>query len=99
MRVAIKYERHVHPHTKVPVYSAIVKHPRVNVWDNRRYTETLGVRVIKEGRGYRADFASGIAGTFMPWEPITDTEYRSVAAAKKAVREFIDDRSGPEPKE
>ena len=89
MATAIKYEKHVHPHTKVPVYTAIVKKPRI-AWDGRKFNATTGVRIIKEGRGYRADFASAVAGVFMPWEPVTDTVYRSVAAAKKAVRAFIE---------
>lgn len=96
---AIKYERRSHPHTGAPIYTAIVHGIRVDVWNNRRLRMTKAVRVIKEGGGYRADFANAVAGVFMPWEPITDTSYRSATAAKQAVREYLDDYFGEEPKE
>ena len=83
----IAYEKKVSP-TGVAAYVAITKKPRVR-YDGSRFTATTAVRIIEEKQGYRTDFCSAVAGTFMPWEPITEVAYPTVAAAKKAVQAFV----------
>ena len=57
-------------------------------WRNRPFNANVAARAIKEGKGWRVDRADAVAGTWTPWEPITTETYPTLAAAKKAIREF-----------
>jgi hypothetical protein len=50
---------------------------------------TTGVRAIRERNGkWRIDKTAVVAGTWLPWEPIENTEFRTLTAAKSAIRAF-----------
>ena len=47
------------------------------------------VRAIRERSGnWRADKTVAVAGSWMPWEPVVSTEFRTLTAAKTALRSF-----------
>jgi len=46
------------------------------------------IRVIKEGPNYRVDKTSAVAGAWMPWEPVTDRPFKTMAEAKKAANRY-----------
>lgn len=70
------------------VYSAVITCTRNN-WQGRPYKSTMAVRAIRERSGkWRIDKTSAVAGTWTPWEPVNTTEYRTLTAAKTALREF-----------
>ena len=91
MKHAIKYEKQVR--NGRASYVAIVTKKRV-AYDGRPFKARTAVRIIDQyhgaDRGYRIDFASAVAGTFMPWEAIDEKVYATVEAAKRAVRAFVE---------
>jgi len=87
-RAKIKWEK------KAPgIFVAIATKRRVDIRGHKFNAQT-GLRISKEksdGRsGFRVDFCSAVAGAWMPWEPVDDTYYRTLASAKKAAREFVE---------
>lgn len=94
-RVAIKWER-----KDADIWVAFVKKPRVAI-GGRKFVATEAVRIERKERrstignyksyDYFIDFAGNVAGAWMPWEAIDAIGFRrSMAAAKKAVREYVE---------
>lgn len=87
-RAKIKWEK------KAPgIFIAIATKKRIDI-RGREFNATTGLRIAKEkadGKsGYRVDHCSAVAGAWMPWEAVSDTYHRTLAAAKRTAREFIE---------
>src|SRR5574341_1622418 len=80
--MAVKFER---KDDRVTV--AFLKCTRED-WQGKHFTSMTAARAIKERDGWRVDRADAVAGTWTPWEPITTDTYRTLTAAKGAIREF-----------
>ena len=54
----------------------------------REFTVRETVRVIAESGGWRVDFTCNVGGAWLPWEPVTDTVFATLAEAQDAVRVY-----------
>lgn len=62
----------------------------------RSFRAQEALRIIRE-RGsdvYRLDFAGAVAGSWLPWEAVTDESFQTVAAAKNAAIDYVKGRIG-----
>lgn len=83
MKLSSKWEE------KAPgIHVRFIKKARPGMCNGRPLIVTEAVRVTNEAGGYRIDFAGNVAGAWLPWEPIDETVYRTVTAAKKAVAAY-----------
>jgi len=57
---------------------------------NRPFTAREELRIIPEGKGYRLDKIGALGGTWLTWEPVTDTVFNTVSAAKREAREYTE---------
>ena len=77
------------------VHSAFITCTRTN-WQGRPFKAQTAVRAIRERSGkWRIDHTGAVAGAWMPWEPVNTTEYRTLTAAKTALREYARDCKVP----
>jgi hypothetical protein len=61
--------------------------PRETTYGRKWYSNDA-VRAVKESCGWRVDKTGAVHGAWMPWEPITDTCFKTLAEAKKRIRTY-----------
>lgn len=63
---------------------AYVKKAKINIY-GARFLGHEAVRAIRESDGWRADKSAAVAGSWMPWEPISEVRFPTLDAAKEAI--------------
>lgn len=68
------------------VYASYVTYEKEAFLSGKKFLARDAVRAKKESGGYRIDRAELVAGTAMPWEPISEEVFSSAAKAQAAIR-------------
>lgn len=56
--------------------------------NGRAFASLEAVRAIQEPAGWRVDHCAAVAGTWLPWEPVNETAYPTLRAAKRALSDY-----------
>lgn len=82
----MKWEKKETP-GKPTVWVTFIKKERTSI-SGRKFQANEAVRIISEGSGFRVDFAGSVAGTWLPWEPVTNTVLPTLSQAKEVAKDY-----------
>jgi hypothetical protein len=82
----MKWEKKESP-GRPTVWVTFIKKDRISI-AGREFKADEAVRIISEKSGFRVDFAGSVAGTWLPWEAVSNTVFSTLQEAKQTAKDY-----------